>query len=69
MLNTDQEAIERKAEMMNKNPNIFSKAKGCAKKKTKQETHPAQMSLFAKLSSELHHSSNISNLLTLQGEY
>jgi hypothetical protein len=40
MLNTDQEAIERKVEMMNKNRNIFIKTKGCAKKKTKQETRP-----------------------------
>jgi len=40
MLNTDQEAIERKVEMMNNNPNIFMKTKGCAKKKRKQETHP-----------------------------
>jgi hypothetical protein len=36
MLNTDQEAIERKVEMMNKNRNIFIKTKGCAKKKRKQ---------------------------------
>jgi len=35
MLNTDQEAIERKVEMMNNNPNIFMKTKGCAKKEKK----------------------------------